>query len=132
MFVFILIIPLRAQTHESEPVPRLNSNVGFVAAALLNQTAAYTSVGWGAVYAAGYNFSKHHSMVGEVMWNSLGLNDTALAPLRAEGNYRLTLEGGFTFKLPDFYKFYVESRYHHAPSKGVHTQLVPISVGVRL
>ena len=97
----------------------------------LNQTAAYTSVGWDAVYGARYNFSKHHSIVGEVMWNSLGPNDTALAPQRAEGNYRLTFKGGFTFKLPDFYKCYVESRYHHAPSKGVHTQLVPISVGIR-
>lgn len=216
LFVLILIVPLQAQTTESEPVPRLNSNAGVVVAAPLNQTATYTAMGWGAVYGAGYNFSKHHSIVGEVMWNSLWPNDTALAPIRAEAqngsihghgnlvtltsNYRLTFEGkvygayvigggglyyrdvslsqpisvgssvscsppwlmwgvtcssgivtanqnlassnstvlggnigiGFTFKLPDsHYKLYVESRYHYAPTKGVHTQLVPISLGIR-
>jgi hypothetical protein len=43
--------------------------------------------------------------------------DTAIS-LPLTGNYRLTFEGGFTFKRRDFhYKFYLESRYYHAPSQ---------------
>jgi hypothetical protein len=39
---------------------------------------------------------------------------------------------GITFRIPDSeYRFYVESRYHYAPIKGVHTQIVPIAIGVR-
>jgi hypothetical protein len=67
MFVFILICPLQSQINEPEPVPRLHSNAASVVAAPLNQAAAYPSAGWGAVYGAGYNFSKHRSIVGEVM-----------------------------------------------------------------
>jgi Outer membrane protein beta-barrel domain len=39
---------------------------------------------------------------------------------------------GFTVRIPDSqYKFYVESRYHYAASKGVATHVIPITVGVR-
>jgi hypothetical protein len=39
---------------------------------------------------------------------------------------------GITFRIPDSeYRFYIESRYHYAPSKGVHTQVMPIAIGVR-
>jgi hypothetical protein len=39
---------------------------------------------------------------------------------------------GITFRIPDSeYRFYIESRYHYAPIKGVHTQIVPIAIGVR-
>lgn len=39
---------------------------------------------------------------------------------------------GITFKIPDSgYQFYIESRYHYAPTKGVRTQLMPVSIGVR-
>ena len=39
---------------------------------------------------------------------------------------------GLTVRLPDSkYKFYLETRYHYAPNKGVPTHVIPISVGVR-
>jgi len=39
---------------------------------------------------------------------------------------------GITIRIPDFpYKFYVETRYHYAANKIVHTQLIPITVGLR-
>ena len=198
------------------PVTRLNSNAAFTITAPLSQTATYSTLGWGLVYGAGYNFSEHHSLVGEVMWNSLIPSDGALAPIRAQlqdnaihgrvnlvaltGNYRLKFEGrvygayfiggaglyyrdaslsqtvavgdsvtctpawlwwgfscasgkvtenqsligssstvfggnvgvGLTVRVPDSrYRFYIESRYHYAPTKGVHTQVMPISIGVR-
>lgn len=216
IFMLMMILPLKAQNHESEPFRRLNSNAAFTISAPLGQTATYSTVGWGVVYGAGYNFSRHHSLVGEVMWNSLIPSDAALAPIRAQlqynsinghgnlvtltGNYRLNVEGkvygvyfigggglyyrnanlsqtiavgnsvdctaawlwwgfsctsgtvtanqsltgfsstvfggnvgiGFTARIPDSgYSFYIESRYHYAPTKGLHTQVMPISIGVR-
>ena len=39
---------------------------------------------------------------------------------------------GFTVAIPDSrYRFYVESRYHYAPNKGVATKLIPIAIGIR-
>jgi hypothetical protein len=207
---------MKAQSAESEPLRRLNSNVAFTISAPLNQTANYVSAGWGLVYGAGVNVNKHHALVGEVLWNSLPPSDQALAPIRAAtqnsaihgngnlvsitGNYRLNFERrtygiyfigggglyyrnaslsqtvstgnsvacnpawlwwgfsctsgtvtanqslanfsstvlggnagvGITFGIPESnYRFYIESRYHYAPTKGVHTQIVPIAIGVR-
>jgi hypothetical protein len=39
---------------------------------------------------------------------------------------------GFTIRLSDApYRWYVESRYHYAPTNNIHTQLLTISVGFR-
>jgi Outer membrane protein beta-barrel domain len=39
---------------------------------------------------------------------------------------------GITIRVPDFpYRFYVETRYHYSANKIVHTQLIPITVGLR-
>jgi hypothetical protein len=215
IFMCAFIIPLEAQ-HDAEPTRRLNSNAGFILTAPLRQSATYTNVGWGFIYGAGYNINKRHSLIGEVMWNSLGPNAAALAPIRAElqngsihghgnfvtltGNYRFKLEGrvygtyfigggglyyrdvnlsqsvsignsvtcnpawlwwgfacssgivtanqslasfssmafggnagvGFTARIPDSsYSFYIETRYYYAPTKGAHTELMPITIGVR-
>lgn len=37
---------------------------------------------------------------------------------------------GFTIRInEDGYKFYIESRYHYAPTRGVSTQVIPITLG---
>ena len=39
---------------------------------------------------------------------------------------------GFTARVGDApYRMYVESRYHYVPSRGIHTQLVVVTVGIR-
>jgi hypothetical protein len=39
---------------------------------------------------------------------------------------------GFTIRVGEApYRVYVESRYHHAPTKNVNTQLIAITVGIR-
>lgn len=39
---------------------------------------------------------------------------------------------GFTIRLSDEgYKFFAESRYHYAPNKGIATQLITITLGIR-
>jgi hypothetical protein len=105
----VWVLPLRAQTSESTPFRRLNSNAAFVVSAPLSPTANYTTAAWGFTYGAGYNFNKHHSLLGEVMWNRLSPTNAALAPIRAAlqnndinghgnlvaltANYRLGFEG---------------------------------------
>jgi hypothetical protein len=79
----VLVVPLRAQTYESSPFRRLNSNVAFAVSAPLSPMAKYTTAAWGVTYGAGYNFSKHHSVFGEIMWNRLSPTSAALAPIRA-------------------------------------------------
>jgi hypothetical protein len=109
IWAIVWILPLRAQTYESSPFRRLNSNAAFTASAPLSPTASYTTAAWGFTYGAGYNFSKHHSVLGEVMWNRLSPTSAALAPIRAAlqnndikghgnlvaltANYRLGFEG---------------------------------------
>ena len=37
---------------------------------------------------------------------------------------------GFTIRINDEgYKFYVESRYHYAPTKNISTQLITVTLG---
>lgn len=39
---------------------------------------------------------------------------------------------GFNVRILDSkYRFYVESRYHYAPTKGGYTQMIPFSAGIR-
>jgi hypothetical protein len=39
---------------------------------------------------------------------------------------------GFTIRVGEApYRFYVESRYHYAPTKNINTQLVAVTVGFR-
>lgn len=84
MFIWgiVWVLPLRAQTYESSPFRRLNSNAAFTVSAPLSPTASYTTAAWGLTYGAGYNFSRHHSVLGEVMWNRLSPTSAALAPIR--------------------------------------------------
>jgi len=111
MFIWatVFVLPLRAQTYESSPFRRLNSNAAFTVSAPLSSTASYTTAAWGFTYGAGYNFNKRHSVFGEVMWNRLSPTTAALAPIRAAlqnnninghgnlvaltANYRLGFEG---------------------------------------
>lgn len=102
-------LPLRAQTSESSPFRRLNSNAAFTVSAPLSSTSSYTTAAWGFTYGVGYNFSKRHSVLGEVMWNRLSPTSAVLAPIRAAlqnndinghgnlaaltANYRLGFEG---------------------------------------
>lgn len=179
----------------------------------LNPMARYTNFGLGIDVGAGYNFSRRHAVIGEVMWNWLYATDGALQAVRdatqspnigghgdfvaLTTNYRFELRGqvfgtyfiggpgwyhrtaalskavpagtpcvnplsawwgitcgggtttvtlasssssafginggiGFTIRVGEApYRFYVESRYHYAPTKNVNTQFVAIVVGFR-
>jgi hypothetical protein len=107
--ILIWVAPVQAQSAESNSFSRLNSNAALMVSAPLSSMGTYTTIAWGFEYGAGYNFSRHHSVVGEIMWNSLYPTSAALAPIRAAlqtndvhghgnlvaltANYRLQFEG---------------------------------------
>ena len=74
---------LQAQDDELSEDSKLNTNVGMSWTVPLNPTAKFINFGWGVlVMGAGYNFNKHHSLVGEFMWNSLYPTNGAIAPFK--------------------------------------------------
>lgn len=110
IWAIVWVVPLRAQTNEPSPFRRLNSNAAFTVSAPLSPTASYTTAAWGFTYGAGYNFSKHHSILGEVMWNRLSPTSAALAPLRA-GLQNSDINGrGNLVALTANYRFGVEGK----------------------
>jgi hypothetical protein len=59
---------------------------------------------------------------------------TANQTLASSASHALGVNGGigFTARVGDApYRIYVETRYHYAPTKGVSTQLVALTVGIR-
>jgi hypothetical protein len=95
--------------HAQQDYEKVNAHFGAVVSVPLNPTATYVHTGWGLLGGAGYNFSRHHSVIGELMWNRLHATDGALQPLREisqsgnidghsnlyvlTGNYRYELRG---------------------------------------
>lgn len=195
---------------------KANANFGALTSIPLHPTSTYASTGWGLLGGAGYNFSSHHSFIGEFMWSRLSATTGALEPLRQAsgisdlqghsnlyvltGEYRyewhphrfgayfigggglyyrttnptarissgvnmpctpawpwwgfkcasgsvepgqmLGSTGsnafggnagiGFTARVGEEpYRLYVESRYHYAPNKGISTQLITVTFGIR-
>ena len=92
-----------------ESYEKLNSNLGAAVGVPLTPTSNYVHAGWGVTGGVGYNFSAHHSLIGEFMWNRLYATDAALQPIWAAsqnnnisgqstvyavtGNYRFELQG---------------------------------------
>jgi hypothetical protein len=201
---------------EGDDDPKGNTNLAMPVSAPLNPTGQFVHFGLGITAGGGYNFTRRHAIVGEVMWNHLFATNGALSQIEAvaqnpslhasgnlvgfTGNYRYELRGkalgiyfigggglyyrnahisqkittgssitctptwlwlgfacqsgtvtaeqtlagssssamgvnggiGFTARVGDApYRVYVESRYHYAPNKGVSTQLVAVTIGIR-
>jgi Outer membrane protein beta-barrel domain len=80
MSLALLICSLAYAQEESE---RANSNMGAFAILPLSPTSNFVETSWGLVGGAGYNFSSHHSVIGELMWSALHPSDGVLQPIRA-------------------------------------------------
>ncbi len=193
---------------------KINTNVGAGPNVPLNPAARLVGVSANVVVGVGYNFTKHHSFVGQFMWAGLPPTRDALRPIwlltdrrdihgsanlyTVTANYRLQKQGktfgaylitgggmyvrhaklsrefivgnetvcaplwgwwgfrcssgfvtddvtlvsntstvfggnggvGFTIRLnEEGYKFYMEARYHYAPTSRVNTQIIPVTFG---
>ena len=76
----LLVCSLAYAQEESE---RINSNVGASLSLPLSPTSNFVKTSWGLVGGAGYNFSSHHSVIGEFMWSALHPSEAGLEPIRA-------------------------------------------------
>lgn len=95
--------------HAQDEPEKINANMGFSVNVPLNPTAQFSSIGWGVDLGTGYNFTDHHSFIGEFVYNWLSLSGSALQPIREAaqnngisgnsnlyaitGNYRYQLQG---------------------------------------
>ena len=74
------------------------------------------STGWGFFYGAGINFNKYHSVIREVMWNSLPLTDSSIDGhgnlVSVTGNYR----AGFERRTYGMYFIVGAGLYYRDPS----------------
>ena len=217
--IWILILVFCWMAHaqdDADDNPRGNVNLGMPMVSPLNPTARFSNFGLGVTTGAGYNFTRHHGLIGEFMWNDLFVDSGALSAIReaaknpsitgsshlfaVTGNYRYELRGtalgiyfiggggwyyrtnslsqkittgksftcaptwewwgfscssgtvtsdqtiggsssstlganvgvGFTVRVGEApYRVYVESRYHYAPTKGINTQIVGVTIGIR-
>ena len=59
------------EAQDSERWTKLNTNLGMGMTVPLNPTAALIGSSIDVVIGAGYNFNRHHSMVGQFMWAGL-------------------------------------------------------------
>jgi len=74
---------LHAQDDDSD---KINSNMGAIVSFPLSPTSKFVKTSWGLVGGAGYNFSPHHSVIGEFMWSALYPSDSSLQPIRVALN----------------------------------------------
>jgi Outer membrane protein beta-barrel domain len=88
---------------------KINSNIVGAVSLPLSPTSKTVHTSWGLAGGAGYNLSRHHSVIGEFMWTALYPSASALQPIRVAsndnsitghsnlytitGNYRYELQG---------------------------------------
>jgi hypothetical protein len=110
IFVWISLVLVACSTLQAQnEYPRVNTNLGLVIGVPLNPTGRFVDLGAGVAAGAGYNFSRHHSFIGEFMWDRLSVSDAAIRPIQVAlqdntiaghanvyaitGNYRFQLQG---------------------------------------
>lgn len=99
-----------AQFDDSNDNPRANTNLGFPISAPLGQSGQFVNLGLGLNVGAGYNFTRHHALIGEFMWNSLLTNGSGLAPIRAALQDPSLGAGGNLFALTGNYRYELRGR----------------------
>jgi len=72
-----------AQDDDSD---KINANFGAAVSFPLNPTSTFVNTGWGMSGGVGYNFSPHHSFIGEFMWSALYPSGASLQPIRVAAN----------------------------------------------
>ena len=72
--------------HAQDYSDKINSNMGASVSFPLSPTSNFVNTSWGLAGGAGYNFSAHHSFVGEFMWSALYPSGSSLQPIRVALN----------------------------------------------
>ena len=82
LMTFTMILVCCSALHGQESYEKINSHFGAIASVPLHPMGTYTSVGWGLLGGAGYNFSGQHSAISEFMWMTYSATEAALLPLQ--------------------------------------------------
>jgi len=103
-------VPCSIHAQGGDDNPAFSSNLGISTSVPLGTTAHYVTSGLGVDYSAGYNFDRHHALVGEVTWNWLYPSDSALDPLRVAFQSQDVRAHGDLVALMANYKFEVRGK----------------------
>jgi len=99
---------LRAQgEYES---PKLNTNLGVGLTVPLNPTAQLIGSSVDVVLGAGYNFNKHHALVGQFMWAGLPVQKEAFRPIYLIANTQDISGSSNLFAVTANYRFTIPGR----------------------
>jgi len=89
---------------------KLNTSLGAGVTAPMGSTGQVVGAGMNATVGAGYNFSQHHSLIGEFMWSALPTKTQALTPIRIAANAKDLSGSSNLFALTANYRFKMEGR----------------------
>ena len=105
-FLSVGLIPAQ-DSFESQ---RINSNLGASLVVPVKGTSRLVKRSPGATAGAGYNFTPHHALIGEFMWNGLNPPNRALDPIRtASQNSSLSGKSNL-FALTANYRFQLQGK----------------------
>jgi putative transposase len=79
---FLFVTTGRSSPVKSSLCARITTNLGAAVRFPLSPTSKSVKTSWGLSVGTGYNFSPHHSVIGEFMWSALYPSDSSLQPIR--------------------------------------------------
>ena len=80
----------------------------------IGPTSNFVKISWGLVAGAGYNFSEHHSVIGEFMWSALYPSDAGLQPIRVALNDNSITGHSNLYALTADYRYQLQGRLYGA------------------
>jgi len=108
--VLAMIFSARLNAQDEHEYLKLNTNLGMGVTVPLNPTARLAGASANAVAGAGYNFDKHHSIIGQFMWSGLPPNRDALRPISLAAQLRGISGSSNLFTLTANYRFMMQGR----------------------
>lgn len=112
LWICLTALPCAAWAQEGPPNdnPSATTSLGMILSAPLNPMGQHAAFGWGIGTGAGYNFDRHHALVGEFMWNSLYSNNDSLQSIRTALQSADVSGHGNLFALTANYRFELRGR----------------------
>ena len=89
---------------------KINTNLGMGMTVPLNPTAQIVGSSINVVVGAGYNFNKHHSLVGQFMWAGLPVKQEAFGPIDIVANVRNISASSNLFTATANYRFRLQGK----------------------
>ena len=89
---------------------KLNTSLGGGLSVPANSTARLAGTSLNAVVGAGYNFTKHHSIIGEFMWSGLRPKKDALRPIWIAAQSREISGSSNLFAVTSNYRFRLQGK----------------------